>query len=36
MIWKHDHAERLTWYEYHYWQRHSLPLGWTILSPPTL
>jgi len=34
MIWKFDHAETLTWIEYDFWVGHSLPFGWSIISPP--
>lgn len=35
MIWKFDHAEPLTWYEYQYWMTTPLPTGWAILSAPS-
>lgn len=34
MIWKFDHAETLTWEEYHYWMTRQLPFGWSILGGP--
>lgn len=34
MMWMHDRAEPITWIEYDFWMRHTLPFGWAILCAP--
>jgi hypothetical protein len=35
-LWKWDHAEPITWAEYHYWMTHVLPFGWSVTPPAAL
>jgi hypothetical protein len=34
MLWKGDHAEKLTLAEYQHWMLNPLPRGWAILRVP--
>lgn len=35
IIWRSDHEDPLTWYEYQVWMKHPLPMGWTIIAKPS-